>query len=176
MKLYHYITKGNNALNQGILSFANNPQADLHYYLKRTGGETTHKGIVKWMENCFTGRSRAIRGFSEPIQWTEKSINMFKPFIENADLFAIDLDALQKDGFIEAVYVSPALRPNLDNELLQDCDEKLVKLNSIADIDTSPVDWSVCDEKLGLRFSVVPYYLIVIKGGIIPPRYIHKEN
>ena len=176
MKLYHYITKGNNALKQGILSFANNPQADLHYYHKRTGGETTHKGIVNWMENCFTGRSRAIRGFSEPIQWTEKSINMFKPFIENADLFAIDLDALQKDGFIEAVYVSPALRPNLDNELPQDCDEKLVKLNSIADIDTSPVDWSVCDEKLGLRFSVVTYYLIVIKGGIIPPRYIHKEN
>ncbi len=40
-KLYHYITKGNNALKQGILSFANNPQADLHYYYKRTGGETT---------------------------------------------------------------------------------------------------------------------------------------
>lgn len=52
-KLYHYITKGNNALKQGILSFANNPQADLHYYYKRTGGETTHSGIVKWMENCF---------------------------------------------------------------------------------------------------------------------------
>ena len=31
-KLYHYITKGNNALKQGILSYANNPQADLHYY------------------------------------------------------------------------------------------------------------------------------------------------
>lgn len=62
-KLYHYITKGNNALKQGILSFANNPQADLHYYYKRTGGETTHSGIVKWMENCFEGRSRAIRGF-----------------------------------------------------------------------------------------------------------------
>lgn len=48
------------------------------------------------MENCFEGRSRAIRGFTEPIQWTEKSINMFKPFIETADLFSIDLDALQK--------------------------------------------------------------------------------
>lgn len=39
------------------------------------------------MENCFEERSRAIRGFSEPIQWTEKSINMFKPFIESADLY-----------------------------------------------------------------------------------------
>jgi hypothetical protein len=38
------------------------------------------------------------------------------------------------------------------------------------------VDWSVCDEKLGLRFSVVPYYLIVLKGGVIPPEYIKLES
>lgn len=176
MKLYHYITKGNTALQNGILSFAQNPQANLHYYYKRTGGETTHEGIVKWMENCFAGRSRAVHGFSEPIRWTEKSINMFKPFIENADLFSIDLNALQKDGLIEAVYASPALRPNLNSDLPQDCDEVLVKLDSISKIDTSPVDWTVCNEKLGLRFSVVPYYLIVIRGGIIPPKYIAKET
>ena len=127
------------------------------------------------MESCFEGRSRAIRGFSEPIQWTEKSINMFKPFIENADLFSIDLEALTKDGLIEAIYVSPAINPNTDKDLLQGVDEILVKLNSINDIDTSPVNWSVCDEKLGLRFSVVPYYIIVIKGGVIPPKYITQE-
>ena len=174
MKLYHYISKPNTALNEGILSFAKNPNADLRYYFKRSG-ETTHDGIVKWMENCFEGRSRGVRVFSEPIQWTDKSINMFKPFVENADLFSIDLDALAKDGLIEAVYVSPAIKINTDKDFPQDVDERLVKLNSIYDIDTSAVDWSVCDEKLGLRFSVVPYYLIVIKGGVIPPKYITKE-
>ena len=174
MKLYHYIAKPNTALKEGILSFAKNSNADLHYYYKRSG-ETSHNGIVKWMESCFEGRSRAVRGFSEPIQWTEKSVNMFKPFIENADLFSIDLDALAKDGLIEAVYISPAIKPNLDKYFPQDIDERLFKLSSINDIDTSPVDWSVCDEKLGLRFSVVPYYLIVIKDGIIPPKYIKKE-
>ena len=174
MKLYHYIAKPNTALEEGILSFAKNPNADLRYYFKRSG-ETSHNGIVKWMESCFEGRSRAIRGFSEPIQWTEKSVNMFKPFIENADLFSIDLEALDKDGLIEAVYISPAIKPNLDKDFPQDVDERLFKLSSINDIDTSPVDWSVCDEKLGLRFSVVPYYLIVIKNGIIPPKYIKKE-
>lgn len=171
-KLYHYVTKGNTALKEGILSFAKNPGADLSYYYKRTCGKTTHEGIVKWMESCFEGRSRAVRGFSEPIRWTDKSVNMFKPFIENADLFSINLDALQKDGLIEAVYVSPAIRPNSDKDLPQDVDERLVKLASIDEIDTSPVDWSACDEKRGLRFSVVPYYLIVVKGGIIPPKYI----
>ena len=174
MKLYHYITRPNTALKDGILSFANNPNADLRYYFKRSN-ETTHEGIVKWMESCFEGRSRAIRGFSEPIQWTEKSINMFKPFIENADLFSIDLEALDKDSLIESVYVSPAMHPDKDKDLLQGVDERLIKLNSINDIDTSAVDWTVCDEKLGLRFSVVPYYLIVIKGGVIPPKYITKE-
>lgn len=174
MKLYHYITKGNTALQEGILSFASNPNANLRYYYKRTGGKTTHSEIVAWMENCFSGRSRAIRGFSEPIKYTEKSINMFKPFIENADLFSIDLSSLQNDHLIEAVYVSPPLRPDLNGELPQDCDEILIKLNSIEDIDYSPVDWSVCDENLGLRFSVVPYYLIIVKGGIIPPKYITK--
>ena len=174
IKLYHYIAKPNTALTEGILSFANNPNTDLRYYFKRSN-ETTHDGIVKWMENCFEGRSRAIRGFSEPIQWTEKSINMFKPFIDNADLFSIDLEDLAKDGLIDDVYISPAIKPNLDKDFPQDVDERLVKLNSIYDIDTSPVDWSVCDEKLGLRFSVVPYYLIVIKDGIIPPKYITKE-
>ncbi len=176
MKLYHYISKGNTALQEGILSFACNPQADLRYYYKRTGSETTHEKIVEWMENCFEGRSRAIRGFSEPIKWTEKSINMFKPFIENADLFSIDVDALQRDGLIEAVYISPALKPDLDKDLLQNCDEILVKLNSVDEIGTFPVDWSACDEKLGLRFTVVPYYLLVIKGGIIPPKYIARED
>lgn len=84
--------------------------------------------------------------------------------------------SLMKDGLIEAVYVSPAIRPDLDKDLPQDVDERLVKLDSVADIDTSPVDWSVCNEKLGLRFSVVPYYLIVVKDGIIPPQYITKQN
>lgn len=175
MKLYHYVTKPNTVLKDGILSFAKNPDADLRYYFKRSG-QTTHKGIVKWMENCFEGRSRGIRVFSEPIQWTEKSINMFKPFIENADLFSIDVDALDKDGLIEAVYISPAIKINSDNNFPQDVDERLVKLSSIKDIDTSAVDWSVCDESLGLRFSVVPYYLIVVKDGVIPLKYITKEN
>lgn len=174
--LYHYIIKGNNALQKGILSFAENQAAELSYYYKRSGGEMTHAGIVRWMESCFEGRSRAIRGFSEPIQWTDKSINMFKPFIESADLFLIDLNALQNDGLIEAVYVSPALRPDLNKDLPGDCDEQLIKLSSINEIDSSPVDWDACDEKLGLRFAVVPYYLIVVKGGIIPPEYITKVD
>ena len=174
MKLYHYIAKPNTALEEGILSFANNPNADLRYYHKRSG-ETTHDGIVKWMENCFEGRSRGIRGFSEPIQWTEKSMSL-KDFIDNADMYSIDLDALDRDGLLEAIYISPSVAdcPTLKEQW--ECDELLIKLYDYKDISARPVDWSVCNDELGRRFAYVPYYIIVIKGGVIPPEYIKKEN
>ena len=174
MKLYHYIAKPNTALKDGILSFAKNPNADLRYYFKRSN-ETTHDGIVKWMENCFEGRSRAIRGFSEPIQWTEKSMSL-KDFVDNADMYSIDLDALDKDGLLEAIYISPSVAdcPTLKEQW--ESDELLIKLYDYKDISIRPIDWSVCNDELGRRFSYVPYYLIVIKGGVIPPEYIKKEN
>ncbi|MBR2922206.1 MAG: hypothetical protein IKC10_02670 [Alphaproteobacteria bacterium] len=174
MKLYHYIARPNTALEEGILSFAKNPNADLRYYFKRSN-ETTHEGIVKWMESCFEGRSRAIRGFSEPIQWTEKSMSL-KDFIDNADMYSIDLDALDRDGLLEAVYVSPSVKdvPTLKEQW--ECDELLIKLYDYNDISTRPVDWSVCNDELGHRFAYVPYYIIVIKDGVIPPKYIKKED
>ena len=173
MKLYHYISKPNTALNEGILSFANNPNADLRYYFKRSG-ETTHDGIVKWMENCFEGRSRGIRGFSEPVKWTNDSLSL-KDFIDNADMYSIDLEALDKDGLLEAIYISPSVAdcPTLKEQW--DSDELLIKLYDYKDISVRPIDWSVCNDELGRRFAYVPYYIIVIKGGVIPPKYITKE-
>lgn len=174
MKLYHYIAKPNTALKEGILSFAKNKYADLNYYYKRSG-ETTHDGIVKWMESCFEGRSRGIRGFSEPVKWTDKSLSL-KDFIDNADMFSIDLDALHKDGLIEAVYFSPSVMNVPTMKEASDCDELLIKLYDYTEISSKPIDWNVCNDELGRRFAYVPYYIIIIKGGVIPPKYITKEN
>lgn len=172
MKLYHYITKGNNALTAGILSLAKNPNADLSYYYDRSGGKTTHAEICQWMDSCFEGRSRAIRGFSEPIKWTERSVKCLKGFIDKADCYSIDVSALDRDGLIEAVYVSPSVLevPGLTEQ--QNCDEVLQKLGGVDEIDFSPIDWSICDDELGRRFAYVRYYLLVIKGGVIAPKYI----
>ena len=174
MKLYHYITKGNNALEVGILSISKNPDADLGYYYKRSG-QTTFEGIVQWFESCFEGRSRGIRGFSEPIKWTKDTLSL-KKFVDNADMFSIDLDALHKDGLLEAVYVSPPVNdvPTLKEQW--NCDELLIKLYDHNDISTRPVDWTICNDKLGHRFAYVPYYVIIVKDGIIPPQYIRLEE
>ena len=175
MKLYHYVSKPNNVLEKGLLSFAANPQADLSYYFKRSGA-TTHQGIVDWMETCFEGRSRAVRCFSEPIQYTPKSVKMFKNFLAESDLFSINLSALVEDKLIEGIYVSPAIKVTNPKDIPHNVDEELIKLGCVDEIDFSPVDWSVCDDELGLRFSVIPYYLLIIKGGIIPPRYLTLEK
>ena len=176
MKLYHYVKKGNNVLEKGLLSFAANPDADLSFYTKRTGGETTHDAVCKWMENCYTGRSRAIRGFTEPIKWTERNIRCLKDFVNSADMFEIDIDRMDKDNLIEAVYLSAsvldrpqAIKANVSDELWE-------KIEGINAIDYSPIDWSVCDDELGHRFAFVRYYLIVVKGGITPPKYLKKVN
>lgn len=174
MKLYHYITKGNSALTEGILSFAMNPDADLKSYYKRSGLKT-HQQIVQWFENCFTGRSRGIRCFSEPIKWTENSPHL-KEFIENKDMFSINIDALKRDGLLEAIYVSPSVLDTPELKYYHGCDEVLQKISGIEEIDYSPIDWSICDYKLGRRFAYVRYYLLIIKDGIISPEYITLEK
>ncbi len=174
MKLYHYVARPNNVLTKGILSIAQNPDADLRYYYKRSGAKT-HQEVVDWMESCFIGRSRGIRVFTEPIQWTQNSQSL-KQFVENAALFEIDVDALQQDGLLEAVYVSPSV---LDTPELTDngfCDEVLQKVPNIDVIDLSPIDWSVCNDALGRRFAFVRYYLIVVKNGIISPKYLKLKQ
>ena len=44
--------------------------------------------------------------------------------------------------------------------------------NGIDDIYYSPIDWSVCDDELHRRFAYARYYLIVVKGGVIEPKYL----
>ena len=140
MKLYHYVPKGSDVLKRGILSFAKNPKSNLNYYIKRSGA-TNHADIVKWMDSCFKGRSRGIRLLIEPLQYTKRSLRV-KEFIETADLCEIDVSSLQKDGLIEAIYVSPSI---LGKEHEYQQDEFLYKLSGLSEIDFTPNDYSILE-------------------------------
>ena len=88
---------------------------------------------------------------------------------------------MDADGLIESIYVSPQLGDKYPEsiehpELMCKCDEFYEKLDSVKYIDFSPVDWSICNDKAGRRFAYVRYYLLVIKGGVIPPQYITIEK
>ena len=143
--LYHYVQKGNNVLQNGLLSFAQNPEADLSYYQQRSG-QNTHQEICLWMEHCL------------------------KDFADQCDLFKINVAKLCQDGLLEAIYVSPSV---LEKNPANPHDELLDKLTDISEIDYSPLDWHLCDDKLGRRFAYIRYYLLIIQGGIIPPKYLN---
>ena len=177
MKMYHYVAKGHNVFEKGLLSFAKNPNADINYYIKRSG-EKTHADIVKWMEKCFKGRSRGIRLFTCPLQWTDKSIRGIKGLIDACDLLEVDISALQKDGFIEGIYLKPSVcEPINPPDIGHWIDEYLVPLNSIQEIDyTYQQTWEKCDDSTGMRMAPLRFYLFVIKGGIILPKYIKKVD
>ncbi len=175
MKLYHYVKKGSSVLRDGLCSFAKSPCVNTRYYLKRSGSDDQDE-IAAWMESCFSGRSRGIRFFTETIQPHDKALHALGDFVAECDLFSVDIQQLDKDGLVEAVYVSPPIKVSQDNGKYYGCDEELIQLNSINDIDFSPIDWSVCDDESGRRFAFVRYYLIIIKDGVIPPCYICREN
>ena len=176
MKLYHYVPNKSNLLKEGLLSFENNPNADINYYLKRSG-KTTKAGIIDWMENCFDGRSRGIRFFTSPLQWTEKSLRI-KELIDNSELLSIDITKLNEDGLVEAVYLKPSVfekrnPPDIEKYI----DEYLIKLNSIEDIDLNyKQTFDKCDDSKGLRMAPLRFYLLIIKGGVIPPEYIRQVD
>lgn len=180
MKLYHYVTKGNHVMKEGLLSISKNPKADINYYIKRSGAKT-HKGVCAWMEKCFKGRSRAIRFFTTPLKWTQKSLRI-KELVDACDLFEIDLDALIKDGFVEMIYVKPSLfdehyfsQKDRDEYMRNGADEPLIQLKSAKEIDYKyQQTWDICDDSKGLRMVPLQYYVLVIKGGIVPPKYLAK--
>ena len=96
-------------------------------------------------------------------------------------MFSIDLDALYQDGLLEDVYVSPPIPINPNEEPktsigTTNIDEVLIKLTNYTDISLDPIDWSVCDDEFGRRFAFIRYYLIIVKDGIIPAKYIKLEN
>ncbi|MBR4927334.1 MAG: hypothetical protein IKY98_03300, partial [Alphaproteobacteria bacterium] len=53
-------------------------------------------------------------------------------------------------------------------------DEGLYKISDLTEIDFTANDYTILDDEKGWRFAFIRYYLIVIKGGVIPPKYIQK--
>ncbi len=62
----------------------------------------------------------------------------------------------------------------LEKEPQNQNDEVLYQLSDLTEIDFTPNDYSVLDDEKGWRFAFIRYYLIVVKDGVIPPKYIQK--
>ena len=163
MKLYHYIPKGNEALTKGINSVSQLPE-ELLKYGKRLGTDDPKK-ILAWMEGTFAGRSRAISVLTEPVHF-QGNDPMLKEWVDKMDLLEIDFDALVKDGQVESIWCKEGSDANRTNENIR-------KISS-DEIDYLPLPWHLCSKEKGLFFGVIRHYFLVMKDGVIPPKYLKK--
>ena len=165
MNLYHYAPLKNVVFKNG-LSAVSRMSSELKKYAKRVGSNK-NEDIITWLEGTFPGRSRAISVLTEPVQ-LQGNDPMLKKWVNQKELIAIDFDKLLKDGLIESVWCKRASDANGLNE-------KIVQIQP-EEIDFSPLPWHLCSKKKGLFFGVIPHYFLVIKGGIIPPKYLKSVS
>ena len=165
MKLYHYAPMDNTVLQDGLLSFAKNP-INLKSYIKRAGS-TNKEEILAFLEKTFAGRSRAVSCLTEPIKWQGNDVAL-KTIVDRSMLFSFELDDLIRDELIESIFCKTKCEANGLNE-----EFKKIRPD---EIDTSPLEWEKCDSTKGLLFGAVRHYLLVVKGGVIAPKYLKEEN
>ena len=165
MKLYHYALKENTILKDGLFSISK-ININLQPYVHRVGSENK-EDILKWMDSTFYGRSRAISCLTEQIKW-QGNDPVLKKIVNNTTLFSFELDDLIKNNLVESIWCKNGSDANGLNENFYQ-----VKAN---EIDLSPLTWDKVDTTKGLLYAVIRHYMIVLKEGYIPVKYIKKEN
>lgn len=163
IKLYHYAPKKNTVLKNGILSVSQGV-GNLKAYAERAHSNK-RKDILNWLESSFHGRSRSISGLTEPIHW-QNNDPVLKQIVDQSELFSFDLNQLIKDGLVESIWLKKGSRAHGKAE-------KLIKIHP-DEIDLSPLPWKKVKASKGLIYGVIRHYLIVLKDGKIPPKYIQK--
>ena len=161
MKLYHYTPKENTCLKDGILSVSLLPEC-LSHYAQRAGSEDA-AAIIKWLDSTFEGRSRSVSCFTEPLRLNGKIV------LNGGHLFSFDIDELAKDGLVESVYQKTKSGNGERNG------EAFQKIKP-DDIDYTPFDFSSYKTEYDLTHAFFRHYMIVLKDGLIPPKYLTLEK
>lgn len=165
MRLYHYAPIDNTVLSDGVLSISC-IQKDLRAYAHRAGSNNREE-ILAWLDKTFDGRSRAISCLTEPIKW-QNNDSVLKRIVENSALFSFDLSELVKDNLVEAIWCKNGSAAGGYNE-------KFFQV-SPEEIDFSPLKWERVDAAKDMLYAVIRHYLVVMKNGVIPPKYLTREN
>lgn len=165
MRLYHYAPIDNTVLSDGLLSISC-IQKDLRAYAHRAGSNNREE-ILAWLDKTFDGRSRAISCLTEPIKW-QNNDSVLKRIVENSALFSFDLSELVKDNLVEAIWCKNGSAAGGYNE-------KFFQV-SPEEIDFSPLKWERVDAAKDMLYAVIRHYLVVMKNGVIPPKYLTREN
>ena len=154
-KLYNYAPKNVDALKTGLWAPVMASRESLAHYFGRAKSKTK-KGVLAYLEGIFPGRSRAVPFLTAPMT---PICCFYKDFKKDRVLYSVNFDDLKKAGLVEAVY-------RIDGK-------------NFKKIPASKILWN---EKLlwekvgsGFFFTKIPHYMIVLKGGMVPPEFINKE-
>ena len=173
MKLYHYVPKNNTVLVDGLYSYAKYP-TDLKRY-SSFAKSNKRKDVVAWMEKTFPGRSRTVSCLTEPVKWRGND-PILKKIAKGSVLFSFELDDLVKDGLVESIWCRDDLaKKGRKLHIHKGCDNYFYQVKP-NEIDTSPLTWEKVDTKNQLLYGAVRHYMIVLKKGIIPAKYIKQEK
>ena len=161
MKLYHYAPLKNTCLEKGLLSVSLLPECLMHYAQRAHSEDLAD--IVKWLDSTFKGRSRSVSCFTEPLKLNGEIVT------NGCHLFSFDIDALVKDGLIESVYQKiKSGNGGRTTEVF-----RKIKPNQI---DYTPLDFSPYTTEHELTHTFFRHYMVVLKNGFIPPKYLTLEK
>lgn len=167
MKLYHYAPKENTLLQQGLFSISKSIKSNsLKAYAHRAGSEN-YDDIIAWLESTFYGRSRAVSCLTEQIKWRGNDV-VLKKIVDGTTLFSFVLEDLIRDGLVEAIWCKDGSDAAGYNEHFYQVKPE--------EINFSPLAWEKVDSSKELLYAVIRHYLIVLKDGVIPPKYLTQEK
>ncbi len=164
LKMYHYAKAGNTILKDGLLGIRKSGRS-LRPYAHRAGTDEPEK-IYEWLDSTFKGRSNSISCLTEKIVW-QGNDKVLKSMVDDCELFSFDLEQLVKDDIVEAIWCKESSDAGGYNEKFKNVD--------LNEVDCSPLTWGKCDSSKDLLFAVVRHYMLVLKDGFIPPKYITLE-
>lgn len=130
--------------------------------------------ILAYLEKTFEGRLRSICVVTEMAPVEDYAHPYLNYLVHHADVISFDLNRLINDGVVEAIYCK-----DLRQTALSDASyENIYKIENIANISLEPCDWHLCEkaEYKGLSpWVTIKHYMLVLKNGYIPPKYITLE-
>lgn len=140
------------------------------YHYSKHGNTVLKDGLFGIRKS---GRSLALYAHRAQTEEPEKIVwqgndKALKSIVDGCDLFSFELEQLVQDGIVTAIWCKNGSDAGGYNE-------KFKKIG-LGGIDYSPLTWEKCDSSKDLLFAVVRHYMLVLKDGVIPPRYLQKEN
>ncbi|MBP3346167.1 MAG: hypothetical protein J6L86_03950 [Alphaproteobacteria bacterium] len=180
MKMYVYTFAYDKIKEEGYKSLSMFDKDSEHYkgclWTHRCSANSeNYVDIEAYMERTFEGRLRSICAITEIAPVTDYQHPYLDRLVHYADVISFDAGQLVKDGVVEAVYCKDLRQTVLINPAF----ENIYKLNGLDEIDTEPYDWRLCGEKEYQKYSpwaTIKHYMLVLKDGYVPPRYITLET